>query len=56
MTLTRRQLNALYIAVAASVHGAIANKGRSKPEIAAHVAREHALAAVREARVSAVKK
>lgn len=46
MPLSRRQLAELYIAVAAAVHGALANKGRSKPTYAARLAKEHALAAV----------
>jgi len=47
MQLSRRQLAQLQIAVAAQVHAAIVNKGRSKPTYAARMAKEHADAAVR---------
>lgn len=47
MNLSRRQLANLHIAVAASVHGAVMNKGRSKPDYAARISKEHADAAVR---------
>jgi hypothetical protein len=42
----------LYSRVAASVHAALINKGRTKPSLAAHVAREHAEAAVTESRIT----
>lgn len=49
MTLTRRQLNALYIAVWASAQGELvrAKQYRDNPDLAAHEAKRQADAAVR---------
>jgi hypothetical protein len=48
MSLTRRQLQNLHIAVAAAAHGELIKspKYRNNPELAASKAREHAEAAV----------
>lgn len=54
MPLTRHQNARLYIEVAAAVHGALVHSRtfRERPQAAAHIAREHAIAAQREARMS----
>jgi hypothetical protein len=44
--LSAHQLAQLYIEVAAAVHASLTNKGKSRPAFAAHMAKEHALAAV----------
>jgi hypothetical protein len=46
--MNRRQLIQLQIATHAAVQAALVNKGRSKPQFAAQMAKEHAQAAVRE--------
>ena len=56
MKLTTSQLTRLYIEVAASVHGAVTNKGRAKPADAARIAHRRALAAVEMARLSSKRK
>jgi len=49
-TLTRTQKAQLYVATAAHVHGALMHSRtyRTRPQAAAHLARDHADAAVRE--------
>jgi hypothetical protein len=45
-----RHDRSLYIAVWAAVQAAVVNKGRAKPQLAAAVAKQHAQAAVVEAK------